>query len=377
MKKLDKKEKMLLVLSLLGFIFSTLLLIVDINTKNNISNSLCNISEYINCDRVASSSYSHIGPIPISLIGMIFYLFIPLYIIFSDHFNVTQKLPLKILSILSIIATIFSVYLFTVSVTKIKALCIFCTATYIVNIILLIYLLPNIRETVKIFSKDNIISFISSGLTSVVIALIGLFIINGILSNKEAQNELIKEYQGSEVYQVNTIFSPYIGSSNPKINIVIYSDLFCPACNDLMNNIERLMKDDKISEVVRVYFKHYPINKECNPSVGYDLHPGSCTASLLGFELMKKGLFWEYEREIRNSPAKDESTVLEIALNFIKDMNIKKIKEDNVKYLNTNILEGKALGINATPTWFINGRKIVGSYSSENIKQLINYILKN
>ncbi|HOJ49885.1 MAG TPA: vitamin K epoxide reductase family protein [Spirochaetota bacterium] len=371
--KLNKKEKMIIILSLLGFILSVLLLIVDINLKNNISNNICNISDYINCDKIAASSYSHIGPIPISLIGIIFYLFIPIYIIFIKNHDIIEE-GFKVLGILSLIAVAFSIFLFLISIIKIKALCIFCTGTYIVNIILLVLTYSYLKKSLHIFIKENLLSFIYAGVLSVLVSFIGFLLVKSII--KVNESSLIQEYNNSTIYSVNSIFSPYIGASDPKIVIVIYSDLFCPACKDLMNNIELLMKDEEIKNILRVYFKHYPIDKECNPQIGYNLHPGSCTASLIGFELMKRGLFWEYEKEIRELPIKDEENVIDVAKNFIKDkIEIKKIKEENLKYLTTNILEAKALGINATPTWFINNRKIVGAFPAEEIKKLIKYIL--
>ena len=45
--------------------------------------------------------------------------------------------------------------------------------------------------------------------------------------------------------------------------------------------------------------------------------------------------------------------------------------EQNAQLINTHLQRGVALGVNGTPTFFINGRKVVGAMPFESFKQVI------
>ena len=80
----NKKEILLIILSFAGLALSFLLLVVDLNNMHGIANKFCVISDYVNCDKVASSAFAHVGAIPVSVIGMFFYFFV---IFFIDFFQ--------------------------------------------------------------------------------------------------------------------------------------------------------------------------------------------------------------------------------------------------------------------------------------------------
>lgn len=100
------------------------------NAKSGISNAACNISSYINCDKVATSAYSHVFSIPVSLLGMFFYFFIAFYAIFSKNQETFFQISFWIFAFASLV----SLFLLFISITEIKALCIFCSGTYLVNL---------------------------------------------------------------------------------------------------------------------------------------------------------------------------------------------------------------------------------------------------
>ncbi|HME05944.1 MAG TPA: thioredoxin domain-containing protein, partial [Bryobacteraceae bacterium] len=65
-------------------------------------------------------------------------------------------------------------------------------------------------------------------------------------------------------------------------------------------------------------------------------------------------------------------------LEFAKSANLDDIQlgrcldtQATVADVDKDIAEGKSLGINATPTVFINGRRLVGNYPWQNLEQII------
>lgn len=371
-----KKEKLLIILAFLGLVFSFLLLLVDMNAKSGISNAACNISSYINCDKVATSSYSHVFSIPVSLIGMFFYFFIAFYAIFSKNQETFFQIGFWIFALASLV----SLFLLSVSIFQIKALCIFCSATYLVNFVSLYLLKSSYKLNFsQIFTSKNIAAMAISLLLAVALAIIAFFLFkpNAGLKNKETR-DILSDYQASNTYTMNLMFAPYMGSNSPKIEVVVYSDFFCSHCRHFMGVLDNLMKDPKYMQSVRIYYKTYPLdNKKCTDKAKVKELSPSCRLSLLSFEMLKKGLFWEFETITRENPLLNADEGLKTAeeLNRGK-IDLNKVKENNAKYVQMNIREASALGIIATPTWFANGRKFEGAYEMTQLKTLFDHIIE-
>jgi vitamin-K-epoxide reductase (warfarin-sensitive) len=94
---------------------------------------LCNLNKNISCTKAFSSSYSNIFYLPNSLYGILFYVLI--FLLASlNLFN--YIFPLSIISVL------ISLYLAYLLYFKVKSLCLICTSTYLINLLLLFFSLP-------------------------------------------------------------------------------------------------------------------------------------------------------------------------------------------------------------------------------------------
>jgi uncharacterized membrane protein/protein-disulfide isomerase len=371
----EKKAKILFILSLLGLVLSLILLVVDVNAVNQVSNTFCNISNYINCDRIALSPYSHIGAVPLSLIGVFFYFFIALYAILHKE----SRLFYRVSSWLFLIASLGSVFLLMVSVFQVGALCIFCIGTYLVNWIGMGVLRKDLKAGFNgFFGKENLAMLALSGVLALILAGAGYWVISGSsVSAPKTMPRIIEKYNRAQSYQVNTIFTPYKGSNDPKISIVVYSDFFCGHCRTFSHTLDQVLETSKYGEVVRVYLKPYTLDQSCTAAQPVEKLSKSCKAALIGFDMMKKGLFWEYEKMVRDDPTFSEEAVLDAAKKLVREpLNIKQIKKENIKYVSITSQEGRSLGITGTPTWFIEGKKIVGAYGYGEMMTLIDYILR-
>ena len=91
---------------------------------------LCDISQKISCSRAFGSPKSNITGIPNPAIGILFYAII--YILNSYN-------NINIIFYLSILAVLASIYLASVAYIELRTYCVVCTATYIVNILLLYF----------------------------------------------------------------------------------------------------------------------------------------------------------------------------------------------------------------------------------------------
>ena len=221
-----------------------------------------------------------------------------------------------------------------------------------------------------IFSKNNFITMTIAVIAAVVLSGGSFFALK--MTTKKKANRLITEYKKSSKYQTSTLFTPYKGSDNPKIEIISYGSFFCGHCIHFSKVVDQVLKMPKYAKVLRYYAKSFVSKRAC--SGGYP----TCTISLLSFEMMKNGLYWEFEKRWKfshSNPSLEKG--IKIAKELLnKEINLDEIKKNNFKYAKIIMSEVEALGVNATPTWFVNGRKIVGSVSMKVFIEFLEFLLK-
>jgi protein-disulfide isomerase/uncharacterized membrane protein len=152
---------------------------------------------------------------------------------------------------------------------------------------------------------------------------------------------------------------PQIGSQEGSVQLVIFSDFQCSACQLFSHTLSHLREHGL---KVFVVFKHYPLEKKCNASIDSDLHPLSCQAAYAAEAAKRQGKFWEYQDLLFESSEKIDETMFKelaekVGLNMeqfekdLADTSIKtKIQED--------IKLGDKLEIEGTPTLFLNGKLV-------------------
>ena len=84
---------------------------------------------------------------------------------------------------------------------------------------------------------------------------------------------------------------PALGERNAKLQLVLFSDFECPACQRFARALAGIRNRHPELAVV---FKHYPLGKACNAGIRVDLHPLSCDAACAAEAARRQGKFWEY-----------------------------------------------------------------------------------
>lgn len=91
---------------------------------------------FTGCDTVAQSPYALLFGIPLSVIGIFFYLAVILLAIF--YFEAKQKIAMKIFSLLSVFGFLASVYFVYLQAFVIKAFCFYCILSAVTSTTLFI-----------------------------------------------------------------------------------------------------------------------------------------------------------------------------------------------------------------------------------------------
>jgi protein-disulfide isomerase len=152
--------------------------------------------------------------------------------------------------------------------------------------------------------------------------------------------------------------SPSMGPEDAKITLIEFADFECPSCRQLDLVLRELLPRHP---EVRLVFKQYPLT---------DIHPWAMTAAIASqcaFE-QSPAAFWKIHDAIFD--AQDlitPSNVWEKMLDLANQLGLNAeayracmINPKSSTQVMATIEEGHALTITATPTTFVNSRRVVG-----------------
>jgi len=146
-----------------------------------------------------------------------------------------------------------------------------------------------------------------------------------------------------------------IGPEDAPMTVIIYDDFQCPACESTYKSLDPWLKDN--ADEVRFVFRHFPLT-----SIHDKAHLASQAAEAAGlqgkFWEMYDVLFGEYSSWV--SLSEDNfKTWLSIKANElsmdVNQFNIDLTSEAVYQEVATGFEEAVALGLNSTPSVFING----------------------
>jgi len=181
-----------------------------------------------------------------------------------------------------------------------------------------------------------------------------------------------------ELSKLNTAFQPAMGPPGAPVEVVVFSDFQCHYCREEAKTLrENLPK--AFPKEVRLTFKDLPLEA---------LHPWAKAASNAGRCVFRQNAlaFWDFHDWIfdKQTDIKLESVKTQI-LDWAKTrpgLNQEQLAAcvDNgggMREVEKSINDAKALGLNSTPTLYVNGRKLAGSVAWPQLKQFIELELEH
>lgn len=222
-------------------------------------------------------------------------------------------------------------------------------------------------EKEKLVSKQNTFKWIAIGVSSVIFLVL---FVGMIIVAKQQKAEVSNE--------PSTISSSgwFRGTESARLTLAEFSDFQCPACRAYSDPVKQVLS--LYPKDLKLQYKHFPLA---------NIHKNAFSAALAAEAAGKQGKFWEMHdvlfdkqdewAELANPGEKFLEYALTLGVGkeqFVKDYNDKNL-EEKVKEMQN---EGIALGVNSTPTFFINGKKVDKNPGTlEDFKKLIDEALKN
>jgi protein-disulfide isomerase len=152
------------------------------------------------------------------------------------------------------------------------------------------------------------------------------------------------------------------GPPDAPLTIVEFSDFECPACGQAFRDLRELVRS---RSDVRLVFRHFPLDSRCNTQMRHQLHQEACQAAAAAECAGSLGRFWEYHDLLfENQKALDRDSLFRYAREVELDIPTFRACLDDPATMDriaVDVVAGAKLGIESTPTIFINGRRIQGS----------------
>ena len=172
------------------------------------------------------------------------------------------------------------------------------------------------------------------------------------------------------VFDVSVAGAPYWGREDAKVVIAEFSDFQCQYCQKGAEFLKEVGK--KYGDKVKIVFKNFPLS----------FHNDAEKAALAGLCAWDQGqkFFWKmHDRMFQNQNKLDKKNLMSMAEKIGLKMQDFAACFESQKYkgrIQADVEEGKKLGVKSTPTFFINGKVIMGVRDREEFSRLIEDELK-
>jgi protein-disulfide isomerase len=170
------------------------------------------------------------------------------------------------------------------------------------------------------------------------------------------------------VYQISTDDQPSRGALNAPVTLVEFTDFQCPSCAAMQPVLEQIAAEYG-EQRVRLVVRDFPLQQ----------HANAFKAAEAAEAARAQGKYWEYAKLLfTNQQALDVAKLKEYATQIGLDRAKFDAMIDSGQLspkVQSDLNEGNRLGINATPSIYVNGR-LLEERSYEGLKAMIDAALK-
>lgn len=164
------------------------------------------------------------------------------------------------------------------------------------------------------------------------------------------------------------------GKADAKVRVIEYSDLQCPACASYEPIVKQVI--DNYGDKIQFVYRHFPLRS---------IHKNGQTASQYAEAAGQQGKFWEYHDKLFDTQSewsdlgnpqskfKEYGKMLGLDEAKLETYATSQAAKDRV---DNDYNSGASANVNATPTFFLNGRKIASPQTYEAFAKLLDDALK-
>jgi protein-disulfide isomerase len=157
---------------------------------------------------------------------------------------------------------------------------------------------------------------------------------------------------------------PSLGRTSAPVTLIEFSDFQCPFCQRVAPTLKKLR--ETYGDKVRIVWKDFPLTQ---------IHPQAFKAGEAAHCAGDQGKYWDYhDRLFANQQQLQPEDLKKHAADLGLDAAAFSACLDGSKYgerVRDGVAQGTRLGVNSTPTIYINGRMLSGAQSYETFVSVI------
>lgn len=358
--------------------------------------SFCDVSATVSCAAVYESRFGTIGGVPVAVGGVIWFGLALLMVVMAapapaappagsrartreTAAAIASNVP-SYLFILSTAALAVVLYLAYASFFILKAVCILCILTYVA--VAGVFLVSGSRSSdvpMRSVPRRALADARALAARPLALVVVILFLAGAASAVAFFPREATREERAAataapvpaaSAQQVSEFERWYsslprmpliVPNDGAQVVIVKFADYQCPGCGSAHFSYKSLLAKYEAEQpgAVRMVMKDYPIEPECNPHVATVLHEAACegAAAVRMARLHKRDAEmedWLYSNQPAMTPASVRKAAKEVGHVDNFDAQYAKVLES----VRRDADFGKQLGVQSTPTFFINGVKV-------------------
>lgn len=337
--------------------------------------SFCDVSATVSCTQVYASPYAYLAGVPVALLGALWYVAALLLLAGASWgWTSLRENAGGYMFVLSTLGLGFVIYMAYASLYLLKIVCPVCVVTYLAVAGMFVFSglrIPYAMTTIPRRLWQDVRAAVASpvALTLLLVFVIGataaLAFVPALTAKGpgapaqggDRQSEFVRYWESQQRVQLP------ISADGAAVLIVKFSDYQCPACAQSYLDYKEILAKFKAKYPGAIKFitKDYPLEMECNTNLTRDVHVAGCEAAVAARLARVKGRGdamedWLYTNHATLTPpavrqaARDIAGVLDFDAQYQATLN--QVKSD--------IALGTVLGVNRTPTFFINGIRLEG-----------------
>ena len=165
------------------------------------------------------------------------------------------------------------------------------------------------------------------------------------------------------------------GDAKASITLVEYSDLECPFCKAFHPQMQQLMQE--YAGKVKWVYRHFPLSFHVNAQK--EGEATECAGKLGGNDK-----FWAYTDKIfERTTSNGTGFAIDALVPLAKELGLNEAKFKScldsgefTAHVQQDLQEGTSFGVNGTPTTFVNGQPVEGAVPYEQLKAVVQSLLK-
>lgn len=157
---------------------------------------------------------------------------------------------------------------------------------------------------------------------------------------------------------------PSLGPDDAEIVIVEFSDFQCPFCRRFHDETYQALLDSYPGQI-RFVYRNLPLTS---------IHPNAMPAAVASLCANDQDAYWDFHEKLFSSETLDEATYIQYAADLALDVETFTAclsSGSHDAFIQEDMDFALGLGVQSTPTFFVNGLAIVGAQPLVNFKQII------